>query len=252
LAALFPVISFLDYSLPAPWPTLLPKVPFSDILCNFRVKFGHSTTNQWLLRNSTEIPLNGNCNAKFREIYKKKTGKDDETLSKTRYLICPDTNKLPLAGEGTDCKGTGPCSYYGLSIYKQSNSTAHCNPLYIDALVVTINYISPKLTVDDFDNPWSYGITDDWNNLSQSDTQILKISHFYTTLETDARSFGLGEGNKIEKKLVQNPVSRTNKAPYQDTDYHPYLYVLFSPQNIHRSVSRSYISFLDAAGNVGG
>jgi hypothetical protein len=83
LANLFPVISFLDYSQPRPWPKGLPAVPFSDITCHFGVKFGHNTANSWLLSPTPPISLNGDCNEKFKEMYKKKTGKDDETLSKT-------------------------------------------------------------------------------------------------------------------------------------------------------------------------
>jgi hypothetical protein len=84
-------------------------------------------------------------------------------------------------------------------------TTAHCNPLTIETLVVMINYINPKLKVDDFDNPWSYGIDEEWTNLSEAQIQILKISHFYTELQTDGRAFGLSEGENVEKKLVRNP-----------------------------------------------
>ena len=129
LAVLFPVISFLDYSQPRPWPRGVPAVPFSDISCHFRVEFGHATTNGWEANPATPIPLNEDCNAKFKEMYKKKTGKDDETLSKTHYLVCPDTTKLPLVGDRTDCQGNGPCGYYSFMIYKKSGSTAHCNPI---------------------------------------------------------------------------------------------------------------------------
>jgi hypothetical protein len=129
LAALFPVFSFLDYSRPRPWPKGLPAVPFSDITCHFGVKFGLNTANSWLLSPVTQIPLNGDCNSKFKEMYKTKTGKEDEIFSKTRYLICPDTTKLPLVGDGTDCQGSGPCSYYSFMIYKHFGSTAHCNPI---------------------------------------------------------------------------------------------------------------------------
>jgi hypothetical protein len=84
LANLFPVISFLDYSRPRPWPMALPAVPFSDITCHFGVEFVHATSSAWDRLPTTPIPLNGDCNAKFREMYKKKTDKDDETLSETR------------------------------------------------------------------------------------------------------------------------------------------------------------------------
>jgi hypothetical protein len=84
LATLFPVISFLDYSHPKPWPNGLPAVPFSDITCHFRVEFAHATTGQWLYIPGVSIPINGDCNAKFREMYKKKTGKDDEDFTKGR------------------------------------------------------------------------------------------------------------------------------------------------------------------------
>jgi hypothetical protein len=166
LANLFPVISFLDYSQPRPWPKGLPAVPFADIACNFRVEFGHATSSHWLNLPPTPIPLNEDCNAKFREMYKKKTGRDDETLSKTRYLFCPDTTKLPLVGDGTECQVGGPCSYYSFKIHKHLGQTAHCNPINVENAVVSISYINPKLTVDDFHNPWSYQIDTEWTSLS--------------------------------------------------------------------------------------
>jgi hypothetical protein len=251
LATLFPVISFLDYSLPTPWPNGLPAVPFSDITCRFRVEFAHATTGQWLFISGDPIPINKDCNAKFREMYKKKTGRDDDTISKTHYLICPDTDKLPLAGDGSECLGSAPCSYYSFQILKKSTSTAHCSPLSMDTLIVNINYINPKLTVDDFDNPWSYGIDGEWTNLSQTETQVMKIGHFYTELKTDAYSFGLTEAENVEKNLFRNPQARIDKGPFEAAT-NLYLWILFVPQNIHKSVSRSYISFLDAAGKVGG
>ena len=67
LSNLFPVISFLDYSRPLPWPKGLPAVPFADITCNFRVEFGHNTSNFDLGHEPTPIPINGDCNAKFIE-----------------------------------------------------------------------------------------------------------------------------------------------------------------------------------------
>jgi hypothetical protein len=166
LATLFPVISFLDYSRPKPWPKGLPAVPFSDITCNFGVVFGHATSSIWLTEPINPIPLNGDCNAKFREMYKKKTGKDDETFSKTHYLVCPDTSNLPLVGNGVDCEHSGPCSYYNFMIYKHHKSTAHCNPINPDRIFVYITYINPKITVNDFHNPWSYGIESEWTTLS--------------------------------------------------------------------------------------
>ena len=166
LANLFPVISFLDYSQPRPWPKGLPSVPFSDINCHFPVEFGHATESAWLSLPVTPIPLNGDCNAKFRKMYKEKTGKDDETLSQTHYLICPDTDKLPLVGDGIECQGSGPCSYYSFRIYNHRKSTAHCNPINPDRIFVYITYINPKITVNDFHNPWSYGIESEWTTLS--------------------------------------------------------------------------------------
>ena len=214
LATLFPVISFLDYSRPRPWPKGLPAVPFSDITCHFGVKFGHATSSIWLTLQTTPIPLNADCNAKFREMYKNKTGNDDETLSKTHYLICPDTDKLPLVGDGINCQGKGPCSYYNFMIYKHHKSTAHCNPIDYDRIVVHISYINPKLTVGDFHDPWSYQLDTKWTSFSQTQTQITVIDHFFTTLETDARSFGIRSPSSIEKKLVSNPVVRLDKSPY--------------------------------------
>jgi hypothetical protein len=178
LATLFPVISFLDYSQPRPWLKGLPAVPFSDITCHLEVEFGHAISSTWLGDPSTPIPLNGDCNAKFREMYKKKTGKDDETLSKFHYLICPDTDKLPLVGDGTDFQASGSSSYYNFRIYKHSRPTTHCNPINFERIVVSISYINPKLTVDDFDNPWSYEIDTEWTTLSQNQSQIVVINHF--------------------------------------------------------------------------
>jgi hypothetical protein len=156
-------------------------------------------------------------------MYKKKTGKDDETLSKTQYLICPDTTKLPLMGDDTDCKVDGPCSYYSLRIYKHFRSTAHCNPINYERIVVSISYINPKLSVDNFDNPWSYEIDTEWTTLSETQSQIMVVNHFYTTLETDAHSFGLGSHPYTEKKLMRNPVVRIDKSPYLSLPNYPYL-----------------------------
>jgi hypothetical protein len=78
------------------------------------------------------------------------------------------------------------------------------------------------------------------------------INHFFTTLETDARSFGLRSPSKVEKKLTRNPVARKDKSPFLSHGFHPYLWVMWVPQAKSRAVSRSYTSFLDAAGNVGG
>jgi hypothetical protein len=213
LANLFPVISFLDYSQPRPWPKGLPAVPFSDITCHFDLKFGHATSSAWLSLAVTPIPLNPDCNAKFSEMYKKKTGKDDETLSKTHYLICPDTVKLPLVGDGIECQGSGPCSYYSLGIYKRQESTAHCNPINYARIVVYISYINPKLEVDDFHNPWSYEIDSEWSLLSGGQHQIMVINHFYTTLETDARHAGLWSLSTTQKKLMRNTVVRMDNCP---------------------------------------
>jgi hypothetical protein len=252
MTALFPVISFLDYSQPRPWPKGLPAIPFSDITCNFRVEFGQSTSNAWLFLPVTTIPLNGDCNAKFKEMYKKKTGKDDETISNTHYLICPDTEKLPLVGDGTECQGSGPCKYYSFMIFKRFGSTAHCNPINYNRIEFLVSYINPKLTVDDFDNPWSYRLDNVPGSFSQSQTQIMIINHFFTTLETDSRNFGLKSQTNKEKKLVQSPVVYIDKSPYLNSDDYPFLWIMWDPQAKSREVSRSYISFLDAAGSVGG
>jgi hypothetical protein len=223
LVTLFPVISFLDYSQPKPWPKGLPAVPFSDITCHFAVEFGRATSNYMLSLPATPIKLNGDCNEKFREMYKKKTGKDDETLSKTHYLICPDTTRLPLLGDGINCRDSGPCSYYTFTIYKHLGPTAHCNPINYERLVVSMNYINPELTVDDYHDPWSYGIDTEWTNLSQTQSQIMVINHFYIRLETDARRFGLKSLSQKEKKLVLSPVVRIDKSPYLTLAKYPYL-----------------------------
>jgi hypothetical protein len=213
LANLFPVISFLDYSRPLPWPKGLPAVPFADITCNFRVEFGHNISNFDLGHEPTPIPINGDCNAKFREMYKRKTGREDETLSKTRYLFCPDTTKLPLVGDGYECQGSGPCSYYSFTIHEHFGSTAHCNPVEIETVIISFSYINPKLTVNDFHNPWSYQIDTEWSVISKTQFQVMMIPHFFTTLETDARNFGIRSSSKVEKKITRNPVVRVDKSP---------------------------------------
>jgi hypothetical protein len=154
---------------------------------------------------------------------KKKTGKDDDTISKTHYLICPDTDKLPLVGDKTECSGSGPCSYYTFTIFKHFGPTAHCNPIDYDRIIVNISYINPEITLDDFDNPWSYEIDTEWAYLSKTQTQIMVINHFNTTLETDARSFGLRSPSNIEKKLTRNPVLRVDKSNYHSHGLNPYL-----------------------------
>jgi hypothetical protein len=248
LAILLPVISFLTWSRTHRG---MESVPFSDITCNFGVKFALITYSQ--LSNNptppTPIPINGDCNAKFREMYKKKTGKDDETLSETCYLICPDTDKLPLAGEGKKCLGSETCKYYSFTI--ENDPTTPCETLYPASITVVINYINPKLTVDDFDNPWSYEIIQEWTNFSDKIYQINKIGHYYIALETNARAFGLTEGTTVEKILTAVPWIET-KEYKEYIIYKDNLVIEFVRQNIHKSVSRSYITFLDAAGNVGG
>jgi hypothetical protein len=201
----------------------LPAVPFSDITCHFAVEFGHATSSAYEATVPTPIPINGDCNAKFKEMYKKKTGKDDETLSKTRYLICPDTDKLPLLGDDTDCQGSGPCSHYTFTINSHFGPTAHCSPFNLDSFTVSISYINPKLRVDDYHDPWSYEIDTEWSILSQNQTQIISIDHFYTTLITDAHRFGLNSLSHTEKKLTRNPVVRVDKSPYLSHGYFPYL-----------------------------
>ena len=113
-------------------------------------------------------------------------------------------------------------------------------------------YINPKLTVGNFYNPWSYEIETEWSVLSKVQTQIMVIDHFLTTLETDARSFGFSSPTSIEKKLTFSTVRRVDKAPFLSHGFNPYLWVMWAPHARSRAVSRSYISFLDAAGNVGG
>jgi hypothetical protein len=141
LTAVFPVFSFLDYSRAKPWPKRLPAVPFSDITCHFTVEFTHNTVNSWLNTPGAKIPMNGDCNAKFKEIYKQKTGRTDETLTEQHYLTCPDTDKLPLIGDGENCNDTSGCSYYDFKILPKSGSTAHCNPVSYPNLVISLSYI---------------------------------------------------------------------------------------------------------------
>ncbi len=99
-------------------------------------------------------------------------------LTQTRHLICPDIDKLPLVGDETDCPGGGPCGYYTFSISKHFGPTDHCNPINLEETTVYMSYINPKLTVDDFDNPWSYEIDTEWTTLSQNQSQIVVINHF--------------------------------------------------------------------------
>jgi hypothetical protein len=141
MTAIFSVFSFLDYSMAQPWPKGLPAVPFSDISCHFTLEFTHSTVNSWLGTTGTQIPINGACNAKFKEFYKQKTGKTDETLTEHHYLICPDTDKLPLVGDGENCGDTLGCSYYNFQIIPKTGSTTHCNPVSYANLLVNISYI---------------------------------------------------------------------------------------------------------------
>jgi hypothetical protein len=77
----------------------------------------------------------------------------------------------------------------------------------------------------------------------------LKIDHFYTALETNARSFGLTEGTTVEKKLTAPAqIKRTDV----EKNYDIMLSIEFAAAKIHKYNSRSYITFIDAAGNVGG
>jgi hypothetical protein len=226
LANLFPVISFLDYSQPRPWPKGLPAVPFSDITCHFGVGFGHATSNAWLSLPQTPISLNGDCNEKFKEMYKKITGKEDETLSKTQYLICPDTANLPLLGDGVECQGESPCSYYSFTINEHFGPKDHCNPIDYERIVVHISYINPKLTLDNFHQPWSYQMETEWTSFSIRQSQIMVIPHFFTILETDARSFGLRSPPTIEKKLVRNSSVHLEKFRYRSHGWNPYLTIV--------------------------
>ena len=171
----------------------------------------------------TPIPLDGDCNAKFKEAWKNKTGEDDDYLSKSRYLICPDMDKLPLVGDGTDCRDSGPCSYYSFRIYKHFGPTDHCNPIDYERIVVSISYINPELIVDDFDNPWSYDIDTTWTTFSETQSQIMIINHFYISLETHARRFGLNSLSDIDKKLVRNHDVRIDKSPFLPLANYPYL-----------------------------
>jgi hypothetical protein len=126
-------------------------------------------------------------------------------------------------GDGIDCTGSGPCSYYTFTIFKHFGPTDHCNPINLEETMVTISYIIPKLTVNDFHDPWSYEIDTEWSFLSQNQTQKMCIDHFYTTLETDSRRFGLKSHPHTEKKLMRNPVLRIDKSPWPSHGNMPYL-----------------------------
>ena len=97
-------------------------------------------------------------------------------------------------------------------ISKQLGPTAHCNPIDPNRMFVQISYINPKLTVDDFHNPWSYQIDTESMFFSQTQTQYMIINHFFTSLETNARRFGLKSNSNMEKKLVRNPVVRVDTS----------------------------------------
>jgi hypothetical protein len=105
--------------------------------------------------------------------------------------------------------------------------------------------------VDNFDNPWSYEIIEERNKFEKYMAQTYKIGHHYTELETNARSFGLTEGTTVEKKLTANPWIGTKYTDVFDPTQITHFFY-FVAQKKHISVSRSYITFLDAAGNVGG
>jgi hypothetical protein len=77
--------------------------------------------------------------------------------------------------------------------------------------------------VDNYHSPWSYEIESERTNFSQTQSQVMVINHLYTTLETDARRFGLRSLSNTEKKLIYNPVVRIDKSPYLDIPKYPYL-----------------------------
>jgi hypothetical protein len=103
LMTLFPVFSFVDHSRAKPWSKKLPTVPWADVTCHFVLQFAHQTKDANDLPTGSPIPLMGDCNAKFKEMYKSQTGIDDENLTSQVDVVCPDTTKLPMTGEGYDC-----------------------------------------------------------------------------------------------------------------------------------------------------
>jgi hypothetical protein len=52
------------------------------------------------------------------------------------------------------------------------------------------------------------------------------IGHFFTTLETDAHSFGLRSPSKVEKKLTRNPVEQKDKSIFLSHGFYPYLWII--------------------------
>jgi hypothetical protein len=96
----------------------------------------------------------------------------------------------------------------------------------MDMIIVNISYINPKLKEDSFHDPWTYEIDTETTTLSQTQTNMMVIKHFYTTLETVARRFGLKSLSNTEKKLTRNPVVRDDKSPNLSHSYFPYLVVV--------------------------
>ena len=250
LMAVFPVFSFVDYSRPEPWPKKLPTVPWADVTCHFVLEFAHQTISANKFPTGTPIPLKGDCNAKFKEMYKSHTGIDDETLTSRVDVVCPDTTKLPMTGEGEDCQSDVACSYYTFKMWAQPGSTAHCNAIDKTQFGVNLSQFSHKVSVDDFGNPWGMRVSTEPTVISQTQSQLIDVGWFYTKLQTEARQFGIG-GQPVEsKKLTQNVLIKVKKLPY-----HPnvgYININQYPQGKHKEITRSYITFLDAAGNVGG
>jgi hypothetical protein len=81
---------------------------------------------------------------------------------------------------------------------------------------MSVSWLNPSLTVDNFDNPWSYAIETETATLSIVQSQIIIMKHYFTSLETDARGFGIMSGSKSEKKLMRDKYVRVDSSPYID------------------------------------
>ena len=81
---------------------------------------------------------------------------------------------------------------------------------------MSVSWLNPSLTVDDFQNPWSYSIKAETATISKVQSQIIIMKHYFTSLETDARGFGIMSGAKYEKTLMRNKYVRVDSSPYQD------------------------------------
>jgi hypothetical protein len=88
---------------------------------------------------------------------------------------------------------------------------------------MSVSWLNPRLTVDDFKSPWSYAIETETATISKKQSQFIIMKHSYTSLETDARGFGIMSNLKLEKKLTREKDVRVDRSPYQNVPFHPYL-----------------------------